>query len=109
MVIAFRIHYTDGTELEGNYYKDWLTAPADNVVGVEFFYDEWDSEGMPRREYLVDQDKYAYPGNDVVKWGSRTPKTLATKLQKVIRKPLSINPTKEGDEHIPPVNFMKGT
>lgn len=109
MVIAFRIHYLDGEELEGNYYKDWITAPADNVVGVEFFYDDWDSQGLPRREYLVNQKEYVYPGNEAVKQGAKTPRTLATKIQKVLRKPLSINPTKEGDLHEPPVNAMKGT
>lgn len=109
MIIAFRIHYQDGSELDGNYYKDWITAPADSVVGVEFFHDEWDSQGMSRREYLTNQEEYVYPGNEIKKQGVKTPRTLVTRLQKAVKKPDSINPTKEGDLHVPPANAMKGT
>lgn len=108
-VTAFRIHYADGEVLEGNYASEWVKAPIKDVNAVEFFYDEW-KDGKPKRTYHYQQGEYLHPELDFGgKPGTNTPKRLTTKLANDdFDIPRSIGHAGKEDEHIQPLETMKG-
>lgn len=61
---AWRIHYADGSVVQGRTRKEWRAAPDTGVQVVELDAPYPDRDGMPVRPWVGVEDRQIWTGDD---------------------------------------------
>lgn len=120
MIIAFNIHYTDGTtfsDVDGT----WDDAPNTNVAAIEVWHDIYTADNLNLRHIWFGAKNYKLPGYKSVKVAAATDKPGVRRLQSdfghVLQKEYAFPPSarlktanKDGEnDHVVPGVRMAGS